>query len=363
MKLLFFVSDRSIGLTSLCTAQAKFISEKETIDLFCIAGEKEQIAGLSEEFASNGIKLERINGLDNHANFKQLAKQIAVIISEENIEKVHVQNNWQLALVVFAKFVLLRSPNFKIIYTLHGYRNNEPLKAIFARIIIGSALLFFVHRVICMSSELMKKFSFLGSKVSVIFLGVDPIYFQQSERNKIDGTLRLIFPAQFRSGKNHQMLIETIGEIVNDYGRENIKLILPGDGELRVQMQKLALNCGVSKIVEFPGLLTKQELVLQYSQSDIVIISSNSETFGQSIAEGIVMGKCMVSRPVGVASDIIVDRENGMIFKNKKQLKDSLLYLYDNRDKLKLYAQKVKENKELFKWERIAIEYENLYLA
>lgn len=42
MNLLFFASDRSIGLTSLCSAQAIAIHSNTNINMVCLAGEKEQ---------------------------------------------------------------------------------------------------------------------------------------------------------------------------------------------------------------------------------------------------------------------------------------------------------------------------------
>lgn len=362
IKLLFFASDRSIGLTSLCTTQAQFINRKKSIDIICVAGEMEQVDGLNDEFEKNKIPLKRIQGLDAHSSFMHLAKQIAEIVRTENIEKVHVQNNWQLALIVFVKFILLRKFGLKIIYTLHGYRHNEPVKAIFARIIIGASLFLFAHKVICMSNQLKQKFSFLGKRISVVFLGVEPVYFanypDNSERKV---RLQLVFPAQFRFGKNQDMLIRSIGWLVDAVGKRDVRLFLPGSGQLKERLEKLIDELNLRDIVYLPGLLGKHELAKLYSNSDVVVVTSNNETFGQSIAEGIVMGKCLLTRRVGVACDVIIDGENGLFFDDEEELKKQLIFLYHNPMQLENLKKNSLKNRHKFDWTNIAKEYELLY--
>ena len=170
-KLLFFTSDYKIGQSSLLTDQLMALHKSE-LDFVAVSGENEQERGLKERIEDIGIDVRRIQGLDVHANFMGLARQIADIISKEDIRCVHVQNNWQILLVVFVKFILLRRFGLKIVYTLHGFRHNSPVKSVIARIIIGAVLLLFANRVICMSTYLKRKFYFLGRKAVLIPLGI-----------------------------------------------------------------------------------------------------------------------------------------------------------------------------------------------
>ena len=141
-KLLFFVSDFTIGQSALLTDQLLAISESG-LQVVAVSGEGEQEKGLKEKTAHLDVR--RVQGLDKHEKFCALAKQLAKIIREDGVDYVHVQNNWQMMLVVYAKFVLLRDFRLKILYTLHGFRHNHPVKSQIARVVIGTMLLLFAR--------------------------------------------------------------------------------------------------------------------------------------------------------------------------------------------------------------------------
>ena len=205
-KLLFFTSDYKIGQSSLLTDQLMALHKSE-LELVAVSGENEQEKGLKERIEDIGIDVRRIEGLDVHANFMGLARQITDIVRKEDIRCVHVQNNWQILLVVFVKFILLRRFGLKIVYTLHGFRHNSPVKSVIARIIIGAVLLLFANRVICMSTYLKRKFYFLGRKAVLIPLGISDEYFLPEHPQLPKHGLQMVFPAQFRYGKNQDLII------------------------------------------------------------------------------------------------------------------------------------------------------------
>jgi hypothetical protein len=137
-KVLFFASDFQIGLSSLLTDEL-LAFHQAGIEVLAVAGEREQEEGLSERIMIVPTVF-RINGLDDHHHFRLLANKIAEIIKSSGTTVIHVQNNWQLALVAYAKYIILHNRHLRIIYTLHGFRNNHPLKSVIARLMIGTAL-------------------------------------------------------------------------------------------------------------------------------------------------------------------------------------------------------------------------------
>ena len=104
--------------------------------------------------------------------------------------------------------------------------------------------------------------------------------------------------------------------------------------------------------MEFPGLLCKEDVRLLYLKSNIGIVSSNSETFGQSIVEPFVLGRCVISTPVGIANDIIQNGVNGYIYTSQKDLVEKFDYLYTHNFK----------ERDLFNWERISQVYKEKIL-
>ena len=355
-KLLFFTSDYKIGQSSLLTDQLIAI-HNSGMEYVAISGENEQEEGLKDKIASLGIDIRRVTGLDVHANFMGLARQIAAVIRNENIQCVHVQNNWQIVLVVFAKLILLRQFSLKIVYTLHGYRHNSPFKAIIARWIIGLVLLLFANRVICMSTFLKRKFYFLGKKAVLIPLGISDEYFLSEVPHLPHNGLQMIFPAQFRKGKNQDLIIRAFARHIKNCNDKDSHLYLPGNGELLHGMKDLAMSLGVGDRVSFPGFTSKQEVLQMYMKCNIGIVSSNSETFGQCIVEPFVLGRCVISTHVGIADDILRDGENGFFFSSENELVMQLDRLYRNSSLINKAGVMNYEKRNMFAWTSVTQSY------
>lgn len=354
-RLLFFASDFKIGLSQVLAAQLKSLHE-EGVDYIAVAGENEQEPGLSDRLMNSEIKLTRIDGLDTHKDFKRLAKSIATIIKDNHIDVIHVQNNWQLALVFAAKKVTSLFHGPEIIYTIHGFRNNNPYKAVIARVVIGCGLLIMADKVICMTNYLKNKFGIVSHKVVRLYLGVDGNFFLKDFKAPQIDHLKIIFPAQFRVGKNQDIIVKAFADFVKMSGDNNVKLLLPGGGNTE-PIKRLAKNLGIDDLISFPGLLTKNQIKEAYLNSNIAVVASNSETFGQSIVEPYVLGRCVLSTPVGIASEIITNGENGWIFNSQEELTQLLLELNNHKSRLITIGQNNYNRRLQFSWARITKQY------
>ncbi|OUN71483.1 glycosyltransferase family 4 protein [Barnesiella sp. An55] len=361
-KLLFFASDFRIGLSALLTDEL-IAFHQCGIDIFAIAGENEQECGLTERVKSRNIPITRIKGLDCHANFRMLANTIKEIVVKNSIHIVHVQNNWQLALVAYVKYKLLFKHKIRIIYTLHGFRHNSVWKSCIAQLVIGFALFLFADKVICMCHYLKKKFRLLSYKIVLVPLGVPFTFFTEKLQPLPQNGLQMIFPAQFRHGKNQDVIIRAFAEHIKRTKDDNSKLILPGAGDLLNVMKKLVESLGISDRVEFPGLLSKEDIRQLYLKSNIGIVSSNSETFGQSIVEPFVLGRCVISRPVGIANDIIRNGVNGYIYNHEKELTEIFDNLYAHQELICQIGENNFRERNLFNWERISRVYKEKILS
>ena len=265
-----------------------------------------------------------------------------------------------MMLVVFAKFFLLRRFNLKILYTLHAFRNNSPIKSVIARIMIGTMLLLFATRVICMCTYLKNKFRFLGKKIVVLPLGIDNEYFYSEQPSLPQKGLQMVFPAQFRKGKNQDLIIRAFAKHIRAYDDQVSHLYLPGNGEFYDDMKSLANNLDIAERVSFPGRITKQEILQLYLDCNIGVIASSSETFGQSIVEPFVLGRCVISTHVGVADDILKDGENGFFFSTEKDLVNIFGYLYKNPQLIEKSGEINFEKRSMFSWKSVTERYVNM---
>ena len=221
---------------------------------------------------------------------------------------------------------------------------------------IGGALLLFADHVICMTEYLKRNFKILSYKIKQIPLGINDDFFPENFTPPPTNALRLIFPGQFRHGKNQDLIIRAFSKYVKRTGDCISNLNLPGTGELVDEYKRLAQELGVLGQVCFPGQLTKQQIKKEYLKSNVAIIASNSETFGQSIVEPYVLGRCVVSKPVGVSPEIIKNYNNGFLFESEEELVEILLKLR-NKNLIEKIAIKNFSLREKFKWENISKEY------
>jgi glycosyltransferase involved in cell wall biosynthesis len=355
MNLLFFAdAGYPNGVGPLLVDQIKAIHHQYN-EVYAVVSSKESEPNLIQSIMDENIPVLHLAGLEYHRNFNIHIKQLLGYIITNNIRVVHVQSNWQLAVITVVKFCLLLKHRLKIIYTIHSYRNNKSKHATFARIIIGSLLFLFADKIICSCNFLKRKFRLLSYKIVVLPLGMSPSFFTDREECPVD-CLRLIFPAQFRIGKNQDILIEAFSEYIRNTKDKNSCLYLPGSGTLLESMKNLAQELNIAKQVIFPGQCTIEEIKQYYYASNIAVVPSDSETFGYCIVEPFVLGRCIITRHVGVADDIIKDGVNGYFFDTKDDLVKLLQAIAQNKQ---ILSQMGKYNFEhgTYKWETITTRY------
>lgn len=355
-KLLFFASDYKIGLSALLTDQLISIN-RSGVNVLAVAGENEQESGLSDIINGCHIPINRIEGLDTHANFHGLVTELSKIVRTEQIDQIHVQNNWQLAIAYAVKLNLLFKRKIRIAYTIHGFRNNHPIKSRIAQVVIGFALFLMSNNVLCMTDYLKRKFKMLSYKIDIVPLGVKDDFFTENFISPEIDNLNLLFPAQFRDGKNQDLIIRAFSAYAKQTNDTMSRLILPGAGEKMEEMKSLALALGIEKQVDFPGLLPKEKIRELYLKCNIAVVSSNSETFGQSIVEPFVLGRCVITTPVGIATEIIKDSQNGYLFKTESQLTHLLISMSSQKRKLKEIGKINFSQRDIFRWKNITEQY------
>jgi glycosyltransferase involved in cell wall biosynthesis len=214
-----------------------------------------------------------------------------------------------------------------------------------------------------MSSYLKRKFSFLSYKIELLPLGIPDNFFTNTHELPTDCGLQMIFPAQFRYGKNQDVIIKAFAQHIKETGDKISHLTLPGCGELLEQMKSLAFELGIANRVSFPGQCTKEQIRQLYIQNNIGIVASNSETFGQSIVEPFVLGRCILTTPVGIAPDIIQEREGGFFFQTTAQLTQLMETLYNNPPLIVQCGERNFNQKEQFRWTVISQQYQSLFLT
>jgi glycosyltransferase involved in cell wall biosynthesis len=121
----------------------------------------------------------------------------------------------------------------------------------------------------------------------------------------------ILWVGRFAAEKNPEAAITVLGELRSrgvDAG-----LVMLGEGPLQNALEKLVRDRDVAKYVEFPGW---QDPVKYLKYADVVLCTSQAESFGASIVEALAAGIPVISYDVGVA------REAGAIIAAKDTLAD-----------------------------------------
>lgn len=180
---------------------------------------------------------------------------------------------------------------------------------------------------ICINPNVAKLYKNLGAnKVSVF-----PIIYKESlysiklhqaveitnkyiDNHNLAGCKCFLFVGRFTQVKNLERLIESFSTLKKSTN-DKVKLILVGDGELRVSLIGKCRNLKVDTSVIFPGRFEGLGLLAWYNLKGSCVLLSTHEPFGAVIAEALMAGMpALVSDKVG-AKCLITD-VNGLICKS-----------------------------------------------
>lgn len=346
--LLFFASDYQVGQTTALTEQCLGIQKLRDVHLTVVTGDKEMEPGLRDKLLDAKCDVHVLPELDIHSSAKAKAMAIAKLIDEKRIDVVNVHNNWQMVLVALVRTLRLSKRSFKTIYTIHGYRHNSAWKSFIAIYVIGLMLLLFANKVISMSGYVSRRFWFIKYKIRQVYYIMAKPQFNKSSNEILELPLKIVFPAQFRHGKNQDRLIRIIRRYIDITKDTSIRVWLPGAGDTLERCKQLAEELSLSGNIIFTGLIPHKEVISLYEQANIGLAMTNVETYGRCIAEPFALGRCVISRRTGIAEDIIRHGENGFLFSSDKDLLNILLQLHKSPHLVLSNAQKAFEERIIF---------------
>jgi N-acetyl-alpha-D-glucosaminyl L-malate synthase BshA len=150
--------------------------------------------------------------------------------------------------------------------------------------------------------------------ISVIPNFIDPNYYYRRQndqlRNKLapNGEKLVVHISNFRPVKRITDCVRIFAAIQN---KIKARLIMVGDGPEKAQGEWLARQMGVSKNVCFVG---KQPGIVDYlSVADLLLLTSETESFGLSALEAMACEVPVIASNVGGLPEVVADGENGYL--------------------------------------------------
>jgi glycosyltransferase involved in cell wall biosynthesis len=169
--------------------------------------------------------------------------------------------------------------------------------------------------------------------------------------------LLILYAGKFDYVKNVELLLSAF---IN-FNKDNIKLLLVGNGELESELRKLAAK-GNSSNIHFLDFKNQSYMPVLYQAADLFCLPSLSETWGLAINEAMACGlPVLTSDKVGCAADLVKEGYNGAIFRSNQRddLADKLARLINSKAILQEYGNNSKNLIKSSSFENVAEAIEN----
>jgi len=199
----------------------------------------------------------------------------------------------------------------------------------------------------------LQKFHVIPNGVESIFLNVLP----SAEQNKTD--LKLISVARLIERKGIHHILFALAELQDP----DISLLIVGSGSAETELKIICNDLSLEGIVTFYGFCNPRMLPALYADSDVFILPSQAEAFGNVFAEAMACGLPIIGTDLGGIPDL-VGKENGILTRpgDIEQIKHAILTLKKSH-KLRAQMQLANRKKiiENYSWTRVAKQHIELY--
>lgn len=182
--------------------------------------------------------------------------------------------------------------------------------------------------------------------------------------NRIDKELKFLFLGWLGKRKGIWDLLDVIIEHHDELkGKFFLRF---GGNDFENEINQLIEKKELNDVVKFEGWVSGKKKEECLSWANVFILPSYNEGLPISILEAMTYGMPIISTTVGGIPEVVKDRQNGFLIHagDKKQIWDSIKYLIDNPDKVKLYGSKslelVKPYTPEFVMNRLKLIYKNL---
>ena len=312
--------------------------EKGTVDLSNYLYEKKYINYIASSGGKllNHIKDKNFKHIDlpldskNFLLYPLLAYKLQKNINTYGINILHIRSRAPAWLMPF-----LSKKNIFTVSTFHNvYGNQNFLKTIYNKQ-LGN-----VNSIVAISeyvkNEIIKKYSLLENKITVINRGTDTNFFETKHINQkiLNEFIKkynipfnkkiILFPGRITEWKGQ---IEFL-EIIKFFQEKNLFFIFVGDGKnykIKNKLIKKIEASGLKKTCFIYDNMNSTELRMMYYLSTIVISAPiRPEGFGRTISESLSMRKKILAYNYGGAKDQLDKLDN--LYKVQPNNKKDLIY-------------------------------------
>src|SRR3990167_5707297 len=239
---------------------------------------------------------------------------------------------YQLALLKGYPFVLTYHTYIEK-YTHYFFVKNPAVTGAIAR--QGSKFMCNLSDIVVVPTMKMKKvLEKYGVKkeIQVIPNPIDLTKFKKREKGFLRHKLKLpresmilLTASRLGKEKNLDFLIQSFALAAKEFPLA--RLVLVGDGPERERLEALVAKLGLEKTVIFTGYMDTKQMPLVYSDADIFLFASTSETQGMVIPEAAACGLPVVAVRDEAFKNLVINDHNGdLVSENRKSFAGKLIF-------------------------------------
>jgi glycogen(starch) synthase len=200
----------------------------------------------------------------------------------------------------------------------------------------------------------------IGHRSSIIYNGVESPRLAP-EPPRFDAP-RLLCLGRLVREKGFDLALTAFGMLRGRFPRA--RLIIAGDGLARAELEKQALEQGISQAVDFAGWIPPHTVPALINSSTIVVMPSREDSLPLVALEGAAMARPIVGTRVGGLPEIVAHQESGLLVEKEdsRSLAEAISFLLENPDmavQMGLAGQM--QVQRLFTWQRHIDAYDHLY--
>jgi glycosyltransferase involved in cell wall biosynthesis len=207
---------------------------------------------------------------------------------------------------------------------------------------------------ICVSAasrDILVKAGIPISNARIIYTGLELKKYLNGEphqRGYDDRSFNLLYAGRLASDKGIETAIEAMTKLVFGQGQRKIRLSLAGSGPVEYEnhLRQLVNQAGVTDYVSFLGWVPPEEMPGLLRKFDVLLLPSIwPEPFARVLLEGMIAGLVVVATPTGGTPEIVMDGENGLLFRpgNPEDLAQKIVGLVDDSESHRKLAEAGKQ--------------------
>ena len=145
----------------------------------------------------------------------------------------------------------------------------------------------------------------------------------------------VVVPGRIHSSKGQVFFLRAVQEVLRAQN-QTVMVLFVGGGPDESKLRAIVEDNGLTETVVVTGMVQNDLLLSYLKLSDLTVIPSVNEGFGNVAIEGLMQGATMLSSDAGGLKEIINDGLNGFLFRrlDKDHLREKLQSIINNKLKI-----------------------------